>query len=104
LTSDGSKFIQNFQQVVFEQPAKDDRSATVRYSRRVLAYRALLAKAGFDVPSSLKATTTGLFSKELIAALEQSTSDERISYVSSAVAFAKPNPKWSELASAFESL
>jgi len=104
LSNDGSKYIQNFRQIVFEKPDENDRSATTRHSRRVLAYRALLAKAGFEIPSNLKATTTGFFNAELIKALEQSISDEQTSYKSAAACFKKPNPNWPELASAFESL
>ena len=61
-----SKFIENFQQVEFVAPDATDRSAMTRYNRRVLVYRALLAKAGFPVPTNLTITTTGLFSDELI--------------------------------------
>ncbi|MCK5306748.1 MAG: DUF87 domain-containing protein [Candidatus Omnitrophica bacterium] len=61
-----SKFIENFQQVEFIAPDVTDRSAMTRYNRRVLAYRALLAKAEFSVPTNLAISTTGLFSNELI--------------------------------------
>jgi hypothetical protein len=108
LAGDGSKYIQNFQQVVFEKPDERDKSATVRYARRVLAYRALLDKAGFPVPVGLKPDTTifgnSLFNSKLIEALEQSTSEEQTSYKSAAACFKKKNPKWSELGSALESL
>jgi len=62
---DESKFIGNFQQVVFEKPEPSDRSATTRYKRRVLAYRSLLAKAGFNVPNNSNIETSGLFNQEL---------------------------------------
>jgi hypothetical protein len=104
LAGDGSKYIQNFRQVIFEKPDVNDRSATIRYSRRVLAYRALLAKAEFDIPTNITAVTKGFFNAKLIEALDQSNSDEQVSYKSAAACFNKPNPNWKELASAFESL
>jgi len=108
LAGDGSKYIQNFQQVTFEKPDASDKSATVRYLRRILAYRALLSKAGFGVPGNLKPVTTvfsnSLFNSKLVEALEQSISDEQVSYKSAAACFKKSNPGWQELASAFESL
>jgi hypothetical protein len=63
---DESKFIENFKQVEFLQPDSSDRSAVTRYNRRVLAYRALLAKAGFQIPQNLLISTTGLFGDELL--------------------------------------
>jgi hypothetical protein len=62
---DEAKFIEGFKQVLFDPPDPADRSATTRYSRRVLAYRSLLAKAGFDVPTNITITTTNLFKAEL---------------------------------------
>uniref|UniRef100_UPI00286AD802 helicase HerA domain-containing protein n=1 Tax=Chamaesiphon sp. OTE_20_metabat_361 TaxID=2964689 RepID=UPI00286AD802 len=104
LANDGSKYIQNFRQIGFEKPDANDRSAMTRYSRRVLAYRALLRKAGFDPPLNINANTQSLFNQELIKALDESTSGDSASYKSAAVYFQKSNPNWSELASAFESL
>jgi hypothetical protein len=104
LASDPSKYIQNFRQIGFERPDQNDRSAMTRYSRRVLAYRSLLSKAGFISPDNITPITKGLFNEKLVEALERSTSAEAASYISAATCFKKPNPNWSELASAFESL
>ncbi|MCA9908329.1 MAG: DUF87 domain-containing protein [Anaerolineae bacterium] len=104
LEEDSAKFIQNFRQVAFNPPDPNDRSATTRYNRRVLAYRALLARAGFAIPSNLQAVTNRLFSKELLDAMDHSGSKDSASHVAAAAVLRKPNPSWSELASAFEGL
>ncbi|MEH2316651.1 helicase HerA domain-containing protein [Nostoc sp.] len=114
LASDGSKYIQNFRQVVFEQPAQNDYSAIKRYNRRVLVYRALLGKAGFEVNKNLQVDTKGLFNPELITALQESaaienpeTGERKIVnayYQAAAEILRKEKPKLSELSSAFEYL
>ncbi len=104
LEEDSAKFIQNFRQVTFKPPDPNDRSATTRYNRRVLAYRALLARAGFAVPGGLQAVTNRLFNRELLDAMDESTGRDSPSHVAAAGVFRKPNPSWSELATAFEGL
>jgi hypothetical protein len=76
LSDDTAKFIKNFVQVRFEAPSPDDKSATTRYDRRVLTYRALLYKAGFPVPSSIKPVTKYLFGKLLIDYLKKDPSPQ----------------------------
>lgn len=104
LAGDGSKYIQNFRQIVFETPDSSDRSATTRYNRRVLAYRALLHRAGFAAPSSITPATGRLFNQDLISALRNSQSQNSASYQSAANVFANANPTWSQLSTAFQSL
>jgi len=82
LVDDTAKFIKNFIQVKFEIPSLDDKSAIIRYKRRVLAYRALLSKAGFKVPSSITATIDGLFGKKLLDYLARDTSSNSAIYKS----------------------
>jgi hypothetical protein len=80
LTDDTAKFIKNFVQVRFDIPSLEDRSATTRYNRRVLVYRALLYKAGFPVPSTIKPNTKGLFGKTLIDFLKRDISPNSPQY------------------------
>lgn len=104
LSEDKTTYIKNFVQVAFEQPDVNDQSATTRFKRRVLAYRAVLAKAGFSVPENIKANTDKLFNKDLIKALENNGGDNEAEYKSAAAIFKKQNPSWQQLATAFESL
>ncbi len=104
LEEDSAKFIQNFRQVAFNPPDPKDHSATTRYNRRVLAYRALLARAGFAVPANVRPITNGLFKKELLEAMGQSAGRDSASHIAAAGVFRKPNPSWQELATAFEGL
>ncbi|MDR2409350.1 MAG: DUF87 domain-containing protein [Bacteroidales bacterium] len=113
---DESKFIENFKQIVFEGPDSKDVSATTRYNRRVLAYRSLLAKAGFLVPENLNGATTGLFKKELFEGRPnardqnerfngmlnvQSDSDNAEKYRSAANILQSNKPSFENLANAF---
>ncbi|WP_420628754.1 helicase HerA domain-containing protein [Candidatus Leptofilum sp.] len=105
LASDGSKYIQNFRQVMFIPPSNMYGSAGTRYKRRVLAYRTLLHKGNFS--SSNKATmrrTDKLFNPKLLDAMENSTADDANDYQSAAKHFRKPTPTWAQLATAFEAL
>lgn len=104
LAGDSTIYIKNFLQVAFEAPDPDDRSALTRYNRRVLAYRAVLARAGFDVPSNVRPNTRGLFNRDLINAMQTSTSDNAPEYQSAANIFSNQNSTWGQLANAFESL
>jgi hypothetical protein len=63
-----SQYCKNFIQVRLGQRPPAGSSAT-RYDRRVLVYRALLVKAGFEVPPTLAPSVSRLFSKDLQSAL-----------------------------------
>lgn len=107
LSSDTSKYINNFVQVNFERPSDYDtnRSAKTRYDRKVLVYRSVLAKAGFSVPSQgLYITTKGLFNKELLETLAQSQSDNANDYLVASQILSQERPSLDQLAIAFESL
>jgi hypothetical protein len=108
LSKDGVKYITNFRDVMFEQPAQDDRSAMTRYRRRVLCYLALLNKAGLPPPSNIRPNTAGLFRKELLEAIENDSINgngtDPIAYGNCAVILRKTNPSWDELSQACEIL
>lgn len=104
LREDPSNYIKQFAQVRFEEPDENDRSALTRYNRRVLAYRAVLSRAGFETPNNINPRTKGLFNTNLIEALENSEGDNTPEYQSAAQIFRNESPNWGQLANAFESL
>lgn len=103
-TSEDPTYLKNFTQVTFEAPDEHDRSAMVRHSRRVLAYRAVLYRAGFTVPSGVIPRTAGLFNEKLISALQDYTGDDEVAYHAAGLAFSNATPNWGQIADAFESL
>ncbi|MBK9096842.1 MAG: DUF87 domain-containing protein [bacterium] len=116
---DEAKFIENFKQVIFDKPEETDRSAITRYNRKVLAYRALLAKAQFSIPNNLQVSTRGLFANELFEGrprardvqerfngMLNATSDPNNAsrYQSASRIFQSASPSLTSLANAFEIL
>ncbi len=104
LAGDTTKYISNFRDVVFDAPAPTDRSAMTRYNRRVLAYRTLLHKAGLRPPANLNPVVTNLFGAPLLAAMNGSTHADAADFQAAAAIFAKRNPSWSEMETAFAGL
>lgn len=102
--TDGSAYLRNFRQIVFEPPDPDDHSATTRFNRRVLAYRALLAKAGFQPPENLRPATRAMFNQRLLECMNNSESDRAPNYRSAATLFGLQNLTWDQLHTAFEHL
>lgn len=95
LAQDGSKYIQNFRQVVFEVPAANDASATTRFRRRVLVYRALLAKAGFAEPQT-GPQTRNLFNQDLLTSL-RNAGGSNPDFASAAQILGNPQVTWQQL-------
>lgn len=93
------KYISNFRDVRMDVPSEGDRSATTRFKRRLLCYRALLSAAGFDPPPDIRPDTKGLFSKELLTAMETSPADGATEYAAAAKAL-RSSVSWSQVADA----
>lgn len=121
LESDQAKYVQNFRQVSFEAPQEEDYedkkqffSAQIRYQRRVLFYRALLNKAGFKIPPSikprLKLGNSPLFSNEIlekmasISSLDKKDSKKQSKIHTSAETLKKSDPSWDAITVAAEGL
>jgi DNA helicase HerA-like ATPase len=103
LSEDSAKYVKNFRDVSLEAPHASDKSATIRYRRRVLCYRALLAHAGLAAPANLSPVTKGLFSDELLTAMRNSAADNANDYRAAAATLAGPKG-WSQLAAACRTL
>jgi hypothetical protein len=109
LAGDSSKYIGNFRDVSLLPPpgAKDFGSEMCRHRRRVLCYRALLAKAGLKPPTNITAEwrkPQALFSAEFIQALSTSGGKDPNAYAASAIILNKPAMLWSEMAYVCETL
>ena len=106
LENETAKYITNFMQVHFEKPTDYDNneSAKRRYDRKVLAYRAVLARAGYKIPNGFKVFTNGLFNDKLLTAMREYKGDNAVLYSNAANTFDTPSPSLDELASAFEAL
>jgi len=92
-----STYVQNFRDVRLAPPDATDVSAMTRHRRRVLFYRGLLHKAGFDVPNSVTPETRNLFNKDLLKALQDDTNPE---HKACGALLAKTSPTWSEISQA----
>jgi len=104
LSGDSSKYIQAFTQVAFSTPDPNDRSAVCRHERRVLAYRALLNRAGFEVPANILPRIAGLFGQELKNAMATSQADNAANYRGAAATLSRPAPTWGQIATTMEYL
>jgi hypothetical protein len=98
LANDTTKFISNFCDVVFERPDPTDVSATKRFNRRVLFYRALLFKAGYAAPNNITPNTRGLFNKNLLDAMRDGQGEDPQGYANCATMLSKAQPTWGEMA------
>ena len=123
LAEDETKYIQNFCQVQFFPPDPNDKSAMTRYNRRVLVYRALLAKAGFEIPKGLRPVTQDMFNSKLLELMRKAgegkkdeedseenenknrdDGEEKPEYISAAKILGQNGPTWDQIVQALETL
>ena len=99
LAGESAIFIRTFRDVTLEPPEGENEfgSASTRYKRRVLCYRALLKKAGLNPPETLQPQTKGLFHKDPLATMQNSKTDRAADYAQCATILGKSNPKWAEI-------
>ena len=95
-------YVKNFLNTSLETPQKwEDKGEQIRYQRCVVAYRAILAKAGFEKPDNLgSAQIGGLFGAPLREAMSKA-GDE---YKSAVNTFGKSDAHWDELFDAVSAL
>lgn len=98
--SSNSNYIANFRDVRFIYPTGGEYSELTRYNRRVLAYRALLHRAGFDFPNNISPMVQGLFKKKLRDALREQGGQ----YGNAATLIESSDPSWTDVARFFEIL
>lgn len=110
LEEDKAQFVTAFKSVdLANVPDSSDQSATTRWNRRVLAYRALLTKAKFDVPSNFKTPLgKGLFGVALTQAMQNSQHDNAAEFAAGGKALEKLNEakstSWDQLVNALQNL
>ena len=106
---DPSKYMSNFRDIRFEAPDRNESSNRIRYERRVLCYRVLLHKAGFDAPDGIVPRTrsqkTPLFGEKLLKAMNESEDEEKQQeYRLAAAILGNPEPTWAQLQQALKAL
>lgn len=108
LATEGAKYIQTFRSTSLEPPKAPDKGESIRYKRRIFAYRAVLAAGGFDAPPNMKnAYIKGLFSKDFRTAIRNHTSTEppdQTAYNSAAIILEKESISWDEAATVCASI
>jgi hypothetical protein len=114
LADQGAQYFINFRLVEFNKPDSkffDDKEypgELTRYNRRVLAYRTLLKRAGFEMPSSRVPVTDRLFSKDILEKMQNFTptrkEQEHEQAIKTTAAILSGHPTWDALATAFEGL
>lgn len=106
LSGEEAKYISAFRDTSLEPPTEITRNISIRYQRAILAYRSILAGAGFTPPNNISLPKiNSLFNKDLITALRQAAEEEESSdYDFAANTFEKASPSLEHLFYAFKAL
>lgn len=123
LAGDSTRYVNGFIQVAFTEPDPTDHSALTRYRRRVMAYRALLAKSGYALPQGMRPQLHNLFGRPLLEAMLKSQGRDAGAHVLAAnilgrsssssgsspssplsLSPSSPAPSWDEVVIALEAL
>jgi hypothetical protein len=105
-----TRYIEAFLNASVEAPQEGaDQAVITRYKRRALAYRALLARANFEIPAGFsRPYGTKLFNRELIDSMHKSTSEKAQDLKKAAEVLESVNSgqnvSWDQLASALAEL
>lgn len=106
ISDDDVIYMKNFKQIAFTRPHEEDRSASTRYKRQVLAYRSVLKRAGFNINNS-NASIKGLFNAKLKEELQkpsQSDNSNDSEYQRAASLLKKDNLTLDQVSIVFEIL
>ncbi len=104
------RYVEAFISASLETPSPEDgdRGEQVRYRRRVLAYRALLAECGFPFPQTPRPDGRGLFGQEFLTAMRNSAHGKAEEFSAAAGILEQlnrgDNLSWFQVAHAMKSL
>ncbi|KKK07287.1 hypothetical protein LQ51_03330 [Micromonospora sp. HK10] len=109
LSGENAKYVANFRDVSLTPPNGPEYGPeAVRHHRRVLVYRALLVKAGFPAPDSIRPQLshgrTPLFGRKFLEAMRTSEGKDSAQYAAGATILGKSSPTWHELGQAMQAL
>lgn len=97
LAGHNATYVNNFRQVQIDEEPSDAEygSEATRARRRILTYRALLARAGFSIPAGFNPRTARLFSQDLLSAMAASGNAD---HQAGARLLGSTNPTWNQIA------
>jgi hypothetical protein len=97
LAGHNATYVNNFRQVQIDEepPNTEHGGEATRARRRILAYRALLARAGFSIPEGFAPRTARLFGRDILSAMAASDNPD---HQAGARLLGLTNPTWDQVA------